>query len=364
LNIKASVQSEDFIPTLTHAIERDIDLLLVEELKCDFEFVAWVVSHLPTGSLLFDKIRVLHSKRRTLERREIDIQVELFETGSEQAKAILLIENKIDEKEQPGQGISYGEEKLFLHRDGRAEFLFSILLCPEAYSSAWPAFAAQFDTMITYELIEQFFHERSASLRGELAARLAHRAELMSQAITKRRRGYQPIPISKIGSFNERYVTLLSELAPEIFPGRGLKRRDDKPSDSVSMIYDCQRSFAGLLKQIVPSRFAHELGRGREHRANYVNVQFRGFDRGFERLSQRDKDEIESDGLVVEAKLDRRSGKKTLKLEILTPAVDNQAPFDRVKAEVTEGIQAAVRLRNWCFNHEKLLAEISHLSTV
>jgi hypothetical protein len=130
------------------------------------------------------------------------------------------------------------------------------------------------------------------------------------------------------------------------------------------MIYDCNKSFAGLPKEIVPSRFAHELGRGRIHRANYVNVQFRGFDRGFNRLSQRGRDEIKEEGLVVETKLDRRSGKKTLKLEIPTPAVDNQAPFDSVRPEVTRGIEAAIRLRNWCFSNERLLMEISRLSAV
>jgi hypothetical protein len=206
VNIDTTVDSTDFIPTLTHALERDIDLLLVEEIKCNIEFGEWLVSFLRVNSFTLDKARVFHSKRRTLERREIDIHAELFEEGNQRAKIILLIENKIDEKEQPGQGVSYSEEKVVLLGEGRAEFLFSMLLCPEAYSLAWPAFVAQFDCLITYELIEKFFRNRSTLLRGELGARMEHRAQLMSQAITKQRRGYQAIPVSKVGTFNERYV--------------------------------------------------------------------------------------------------------------------------------------------------------------
>jgi hypothetical protein len=362
MNNKSAEQLEEFIPTLTHAIERDIDLLLVEELKCDFEFVDWVISQLPVKSHSFSSVRVLHSKPRTFERREIDIHVEIIDFGVTKKKLTLLIENKINEKEQPGQAISYKYEINLLVRERRSDFAFSILVCPQAYTVTWPKFIAQFDAAISYESIEEFFRRRSKTLHGELKARLEHRAEMLSQAITKQRRGYKPIPIPKIGNFNAQYLILLNEMAPDIVPGRGLKRQSDKPSDSVSMIYDTNKSFVGLPKEIIPTRFAHELGRGKAHRANYVNVQFRGFDRGFNRLSAQDRKSIEGDGIVIEIKLDRRSGKKILKLKIPTPAVDNQARFDKSKSEIRKGIQSANTLRQWCFNRVSLLTQISLLS--
>jgi len=37
--------NDDTFLTLTHATERDIDLLLIEELRCSPEFVKWLVGH-------------------------------------------------------------------------------------------------------------------------------------------------------------------------------------------------------------------------------------------------------------------------------------------------------------------------------
>jgi hypothetical protein len=35
--------NEDGFLTLTHATERDVDLLLIEKLKCSLDFVKWMV---------------------------------------------------------------------------------------------------------------------------------------------------------------------------------------------------------------------------------------------------------------------------------------------------------------------------------
>lgn len=361
MNRQTPEYADEYILTLTHAVERDIDLLLVEELQCDADFVEWLASFLP-ARIPRGKVVITHSKRRTFERREIDIEVRILAPEDDRLNAIILIENKIDEKEQPGQGLSYREEKTFLLNCGTAQSVSTVLLCPKSYGLAWPEFVAQFDAVISYEAIYGFFLERVATCTGELAARMNYRGRLISQAITKQRRGYRPIPISKVGTFNDQYVAQLAELTSDIVPGNGLRLGGDKPSDSVSMIFDCKKSFSGLAQQIVPSRFAHELGRGKVHRANYVNVQFRGFDRGFDKLGQWQKDEFGRHGLTVKIKEDRRSGKKILKLMVPTPAVDNQAPFADVKAKVREGIEAAIKLRQWCFEQQDLLVQISRLS--
>ncbi len=70
------MSEDDFIPTLTHATERDIDLLLVEELYSSAAFVAWMAAQAGiTGEISGWDVK--HSKRRTRSRREIDIFVEL-----------------------------------------------------------------------------------------------------------------------------------------------------------------------------------------------------------------------------------------------------------------------------------------------
>ena len=62
-----------YIPILTHAIERDIDLLLVEELACSTDFVRWLLSQATGSQHTLESSEVLHSTRRLYNRREIDI---------------------------------------------------------------------------------------------------------------------------------------------------------------------------------------------------------------------------------------------------------------------------------------------------
>ncbi|HEY1615664.1 MAG TPA: hypothetical protein VGF97_18460 [Rhizomicrobium sp.] len=66
----------DQILTLTHATERDVDLVLGEELKCSTDFVRWFankIASMVSASIDFTASDVTHSKLRTHNRREIDI---------------------------------------------------------------------------------------------------------------------------------------------------------------------------------------------------------------------------------------------------------------------------------------------------
>lgn len=58
----------DEILTLTHAAERDIDLLLVEEFKSSPDFVRWFSGQVVAaigGSIPVGLSQVMHSRRRT-----------------------------------------------------------------------------------------------------------------------------------------------------------------------------------------------------------------------------------------------------------------------------------------------------------
>lgn len=60
-----------FIPTLTQAIEPDVDLLLVEELYASGDFVLWMAAEVGMSKPI-RQWDVKHSKRRTQSRRVID----------------------------------------------------------------------------------------------------------------------------------------------------------------------------------------------------------------------------------------------------------------------------------------------------
>jgi hypothetical protein len=223
-------------------------------------------------------------------------------------------------------------------------------------------FAAKFDSTVSYEDVHSFLSERAETLTGEIARRIRYRAALMSQALDKARRGYEPIRIDGIAEFNREYVRLLGLYAPQVIPGPGLVRQQSKPSDSVSMIFDCQPTFVALPAELRPTRFAHELGRGKSSRANYVNVQFRGWDSGLARLTDASLHRFSSAGIEAEVWIDRRSGKGGLRLAIATPPVDNQALFNVVEPSVIEGIQSAARLHAWVMDNRDLLQQLLDLS--
>lgn len=343
--------SEEFIPTLTHATERDIDLLLVEELLASHQFIIWVAAKVGYTQPIEDWI-VLHSKRRTRSRREIDIFVEIT-YGATGLPAVILIENKIDASEQPEQAESYREELDRISDD--CSFGAMILVCPAAYAQQHLDFSDKFDTTLTYEEISRYF-ERAADLAtGDLRRRMQFRCDLLEQAVGKNRRGYVPIPNPVIGDFNALYVELLSRVAPAIKPGKSMLK-EANPDDSTSMIFDHNASLEELPKHLRPRRFAHELGRGLERRANYVAVTFAGWGTRLQEL----KPVLEADAAELAARFAAKSPTKIrpnpgLVMFIETEPVDNQGDFEAQKDALIAGVQQAEKLRRWLIgNQEKL----------
>jgi|SRR5579862_5956819 len=209
----------DNILTLTHATERDVDLLLVEELKCSADFVRWFVNKVSAKAeapIELAASDVTHSRRRTYNRREIDICLVLNAPGG--PPTILLIENKLDTSEQFEQAESYRAEAEQFIQSGEACAAYTVIVCPSAYARQHAVFASKFNVNISYEDISAYLAER-ARQPGELGARLKHRHEILEQAITKSRRGYEAVPLPVIEQFNAKYVALAMKECPALEPG-------------------------------------------------------------------------------------------------------------------------------------------------
>jgi hypothetical protein len=164
----------DQMLTLTHATERDVDLLLVEELRCSAAFVYWFVSQVAANtstSLRYETSEVTHSKRRLHNRREIDICVTL--KGQSNLPIFLLIENKLDTSEQVNQA----EAKLLV-ADGIAQAAYTILICPNGYATEHATFVSKFDLNISYEAIVDCLAVR-ADESGELGLHQRRTAPLL-----------------------------------------------------------------------------------------------------------------------------------------------------------------------------------------
>jgi hypothetical protein len=292
-------------------------------------------------------------------RREIDIHLDLYDRSGALC-GVILIENKLDTEPQPEQAESYREEINLLSRS--TGFAAMLLLCPASYAAERSVFAGNFDMVLPYEEIARWLAAKAAAAEGEVALRLGFRAELIEQAVTKARRGYEAVPVPRIGDFNTRYVALLDQVAPTIRPGPTMLR-PMRPAESVSMIFDHAASLPFLDPKVPIRRFAHELGRGLDHRANYVAVTFAGWGRIL--IEARDDIEAAVEGIGAALHAPRATEARPnpgLILSLPTPPVNNQGDFDAQIDRIRQGILQAARLRDWLADNRPLLAEWSRLA--
>lgn len=337
----------DNIHTLTHATERDVDLVLVEELKCSSDFVRWFSAKVTnsTGHTI-DVIEsdVTHSKRRTYNRREIDICLEL--KASNNSKTVFLIENKLDTSEQFEQAESYRAEAELLIQTKEVEAAYTVLVCPSAYAERHTKFTSKFDVIISYEAVSRYIAER-ARQPGELGARLRHRHEILEQAITKSRRGYEAVPLPLIEQFNAKYVALAKTECPALKPGPAMLK-EGRPGESKTMIFAPETlPNWDFLPQL---RIVHQLREGN------ANVNFYGWGDHFTALAgAMAADLAGTEYRLVPTVNKRASGKSGLMIVIETPSIDNLSGFDAQRTPLVVGMKAAEALRDWTWSHREVI---------
>ena len=305
---------EDFL-TLTHATERDVDLLLIEELRCSTAFVMWFVQRL--GCDAYERSMVFHSKRRIFNRREIDITLTL---DGPAGKSVILIENKLDTQEQPQQAESYREEAQTLIERREATAVYTVLVCPARYAVAASSFAQKFDHIVNYEEIADHLAMRASNEGGELGARLRHRCDLMNQAISKARRGYEPVPLAEIDDFAEKYVAMLLAERIDLEPGPSMIKAG-RPGESRTMVF----SPATLPKWpfLPQTRLVHQL------RDANANVNFYTWGGYSSELTNRMAADLKGTGFQVVATVNKRAGGRSgVMIVTPTPAVDSLADFE------------------------------------
>ena len=361
---ESSRPNQEFMPTFRYASERDVDVLLVEELFCAREFVAFF---LVSAAKLANAggIRewdVKHSVGRQYSRRELDIRLNVALEDGE--KVCLLIENKLDTSEQPEQAESYRAECLELV--GRKEFdrVYCALVAPAAYIRKYEEFSAKFDTAISYEDVRDELTSRisrDAGLDEELVMRLKHKSSLLTQAIEKQRRGYVQIALPEKAGFNAAYIALAKVAAPNCRPGPQMLRPDGNPAESVSMLFDAAATFRDLPQNIRPRRFSHEFGRGMAHRANYVAVVFSKWGKNLKALKEAFEDDLKGTPYRLQANVTSARPNPGLVLYEPTEAVDYDRGFEPQESKIRWGLERAEALRRWVFANQEILQKWSDL---
>jgi len=267
-------------------------------------------------------------------RREIDIFLEI-EAGD--GRYAILIENKLDTSEQPQQAESYRVEATTLANEG-FNFALTVLICPEAYAAKSPVFAGKFDAVFSYERVIALLRERAATETGEMMSRLRYRADLVSQAIEKGRRGYQAVPLAAVSNFTRAYVSMLGELGIALPAGPSMLK--DAPAESKTMIF--APSALPRWEFLPQTRLVHQLREGN------ANICLYGWGDYFSRLAGEIAPALAGTAYRLVPTVNKRSnGRAGLMIVADTPVIDNLGDFDAQREKIESGMRVTKALADW-----------------
>jgi hypothetical protein len=223
--------------------ERDIDLLLLEELSCNFAFAYWFTHE--TGLPELKEVNGAWKSINEFGLGETDI---LFDYDSEHKRVYLLIENKIDASFQNEQYARYLQRAAKYLDHKNCDEAYCLLVAPQKYCEN----QNNFESYLSYESI-------ATRLEGEASPRSIFKSQLLRIANEKLRRGYQPVNSAAVQSFWLAYWAFQQQNYPQL----EMKKPGIVPHNSDwPTLYDSQ------LEKVI---FYHKLKSGN------CDVSFSGF---------------------------------------------------------------------------------------
>jgi hypothetical protein len=330
--------------------ERDVDLLLVEELHCSASFQQLVfeaaIGSDPDWSWTDGmEVTVRHSLDYVGDAQvtddatgevfpssgETDIDV-LFRVPGGSFPLLLLIENKIDAPFMPQQPERYRGRAAAKVRAGECGAARTVLIAPSRYIESTSA-AQVFDARIPYELLVSYFEARGGEARDrELARRCEYRAELLEHAIHQYRRGGGPtVPHTGVRDFRTAYYIAVQQYAPTL--------RMQAPNPNGHWAGDAWIEFRHALQKHPGLRadIVHKLPRER------VDLQLYGWAKHERVLRPALEALLDADMFVPFV----NRGTKSLAVAIHVPHIDHQGSFDQQRDAAEAGMRAARRLQDW-----------------
>ncbi len=294
--------------------ERDMDLVLVEELESNAEFRIWLAARVFGTDCFLSHIRATHSVVDE-SNRESDVVFRFLarpEPGfRETAHVAILLENKIDAVAQPNQGRDYRSRGNAGIDRGDWQDFRTCLVAPKAYLDAAHD-RANFDESLSYEEIMAFFASRKH--RDE---RFQWKARFVRDAIFKKQSGYSATISSDATAFVQAYYQ--QALA---FPRLQMPAPKPRPLGS---------TWISFRPDFLPK------GGSIEHQvtAGAVKLMFPGAAERLGELTDALRPFLTSEMDVIQAG-------KSVAVVIRVPAIESlSVAFVKVEQEALQGIQAA-----------------------
>ena len=294
-------------------LERDVDLILLEELITDNSFCEWFVNELNLPRFL--SVNGAWRSITDFGLGETDI---LFSYNSEDSKIFVLIENKLDASFQEAQYERYTKRANEYLIKNECDKTYTVLVAPNLYCEN----QNDFENYISYETIASRFE-----LIG--TKRNLFKSELLKIASEKLRRGYQPVNSETVQKFWHLYWHFKEKNHPSFT----MKKPSIVPHNSDwPMLYDDE------LQGIT---FYHKLGQGN------TDANFRGFSN---ELYFKIKEKLPN-GMLLE------KHNKSFSIRIKSTKIDRTKEFEDQIEDIKKGLFNLEQIRNWIKEND-LLSEI------
>lgn len=304
--------------------EHEVDLLLLEEFVASKRFARWFIRivsvQLPSPlPAVKGVVKAWHSHSEGS--GESDLEVDFLTT--EGCKLRLYIENKVAAQLQPAQADRYrarGREAI-AHK--QCALFCSVIVAPKTYFPA-DAKTKGFDARVEYETIQKWF-----LAQNELGERRYFKADILSKAIERAAKGWQPVEDAAVLQFWMHYWKLVKHLAPKL----NMKKPQRTPSTS---------NFIYFRPDALPSgvRLVHKMSYGN------VDLQFAKMGKRLAELRDLFEPHL-GKGMFVE----KAAGSAVIRINV--PVLNISGQFERQRGKVGLGIRAAKRLLVWLLSHNK-----------
>jgi len=191
----------DQTPVIIAVQERDIDLLLLEQLHVSPSFVAWWCEQLELPGATFDG--VWHSVHNADGETDVLLRVRVANK-----RVGVLIENKVAASEQHEQDLRYHRRGAQGIADGWFDRYVTCICAPQAYLDGL-AECSQYVGRIAYERIADWFSQQDD-------AHSAWRKRVMDEAVKQGRRGYMKVVSEEVTAFHRDYFAHLCRTQPNL----------------------------------------------------------------------------------------------------------------------------------------------------
>ena len=181
--------------------ERDIDLILLEELNSNKDFCQFIIDLVKLPNLTSNNMAWKSVMGFGI--GETDL---LFSYKSKNETIFILIENKLDADFQYNQHNRYVTRAKKYIDEGKCNKSYELLIAPKEYCNN----QKEFKRCITYETIKEFF-------KNEKTKRAKFKAQLLKIGIEKLKRGYQAVNDVRVNNFWNEYNKILKDKTKQLY---------------------------------------------------------------------------------------------------------------------------------------------------